>query len=173
LAQALISRRRLIAGSVIIAAALSAGGAAWFLNLEDAAPSAQALSQRELLWVSALGMALFPLGNPIGPSFDDVDGAMRVDTLLAEFLLPKAATPLRYVLKSLDIGARLSLGASLLELDPGARLQLLLDWSKQENVARRASMDGLKSVLAIAYFDVPEVQDAIGFSSRCHVRETL
>jgi len=27
--------------------------------------------------------------------------------------------------------------------------------------------------LAIAYFDVPEVQDAIGFSSRCHVRETL
>ena len=77
------------------------------------------------------------------------------------------------MLKSLDIGARLSLGASLLELDQSARLQLLLDWSKQENVARRASLDGLKSVLAIAYFDVPEVQDAIGFSSRCHVRETL
>ena len=172
MAKALISRRRLITGSVLIAAAVSAGGAAWFLSLEEPAASAQTLSERELLWISALGMALFPEGNAIGPSFDSVDGAMRVDTLLTEYLLPKAATPLRYVLKSLDIGARLSLGAPLLELDPSDRLQLLLDWSKQENVARRASLDGLKSVLAIAYFDVQEVQDAVGFSSRCHRRES-
>ena len=161
MARALISRRRLIAGSVLIAAAVSVSGAAWFAHLEPAASGARTLSEQELRWVSALGMALFPVGNPIGPSFDEVDGAMRVDTLLSEYLLPKAATPLRYVLKSLDIGARLSMGASLLELDPAARLQLLLDWSKQENVARRASLDGLKSVLAIAYFDVQEVQDAV------------
>ncbi len=172
MAQALISRRRLIAGSVLIAAAVTAGGAAWFAILDEAAPGAQTLSEQELLWVSALGMALFPVGNAIGPSFDSVDGAMRVDTLLSEYMLPKAATPLRYVLKSLDIGARMSMGAPLLELDQSTRLQLLLDWSNQENVARRASLDGLKSVLAIAYFDVREVQKAVGFTSRCHVEES-
>lgn len=172
MAQALISRRRLIAGSVLIAAAVSTAGVAWFADLEPAAPHAKVLSDQELAWISALGSALFPVGNPIGPSFEEVDGALRVDTLLAEYMLPKAATPLRYVLKSLDIGARLSMGAGLVELDPADRLQLLLDWSRQENIARRASLDGVKSVLALAYFDVQAVQDAVGFSSRCHPRET-
>lgn len=172
MAQPLISRRRLIAGSVLIAAAVSAGGAAWFADLDPADPGAKLLSTQELAWVTALGAALFPEGNPIGPSFVEVDGALRVDTLLAEYMLPKAATPLRYVLKSLDIGARLSMGAGLVDLDPADCLQLLLDWSHHENLARRASLDGIKSVLALAYFDVQAVQDAVGFSSRCHPRET-
>ncbi|MED5372369.1 MAG: hypothetical protein VX899_15220 [Myxococcota bacterium] len=164
----LITRRRLLVGGAALAAASLAGGLASFLHLPPSSPGYKVLSEREQLQVSALGQALFPTGNPLGPSFLEIDGVARVDALLDDGLHARSVKPLRYTLGALDWGARLSLGTPLHLLDPAEALTLLQAWSTHEVILRRAAVDGVKSVLAMAYFDNARVLERLEFTPGCY-----
>lgn len=165
---ALVTRRRLMLGGVALGVAAAGGFLATQVPLEPAAPGRAVLSDADAVLITALGQCIFPVGNPIGVDWDQVDGTALVDHVLDFTLSDQAVAPFRHSLRGLDWAARMGHGAPLVDLSPGDRLELLLAWSVPTATARRLAVDGVKAVLGLAFFNHPQVLDAVGFNSRCH-----
>lgn len=135
------------------------GGA---LRLPGPRPSSRVIGSREGTIIDLLGEALWPEGNAIGVPWV---GADAVDSVLADILLPASVIPFRYSLFGLDYAARVS-GSSLAAMDEAERIDLLRQWS-EGTLPQRLSHDGVKAVLGLAYFNHPDVLEAVGFNLRC------
>ena len=125
------------------------------------------LGTEEKRVVAALGEALFPAGNAVGPSWEDIDLVAEVDRVLDRVLSKPAVLGFRYLLTALDWSAVLIAGKPLTACPVEERLELFEALDARESVLRRAAKDGLRGVLALAYFDHPQVWAAIGYRSRC------
>lgn len=158
------TRRRLILGGFAAAGALAVC-AGLTARLPAPGPGLRVLSTREAELVEALGEALWPPGNPIGVSWDQVALSDSVDELLADVLAGDSVSGFRQILRSLDLAF---LPDTLDGLPPEERLARLQAWQGPDELVSRVATDGLKAVLGIAYFNDPKVLEAVGFSSRCH-----
>ncbi len=161
---ALVTRRRLLAGGLGLAGALALG---WAVALPGPAEGMRVLSAEERRVVAALGEALFPAGNPVGLSWQDIDGVAEVDRILDRVISGEARVAFRYLLTALDWSAVLVAGKPVTACALDERLALCRALEARESVVRRAARDGLRGVFALAYFDHPRVWQAIGYRSRC------
>ncbi len=160
----LITRRRVILGGVGLGSALAVVA---MVRLPGPAPGMKLLARSEQDLVASLGEVLFPPGNPVGPSWKEIDLVAEVDRILSEVLPSEGATGFRYLLSALDWSAYFVAGKPFRRCTPLERLELIEVLEQRESVLRRAARDGLRGVFSLAYFDHPEVWRAIGFRSRC------
>jgi len=164
LSTALVSRRALFRGSLLAAAGIGVGGLGW---LREAAVGFRVLAPDEVTIVEALAEALYPVGNPMGVSWLDIDVAQAFDTILADYMLPHNVTAIRYLLRTLEVATLVSRGLPFSACSPGMRVQIYEIWSQEDPFPRRLALDGLKGVLCMAYYDHPEVKKAIGWRVGC------
>ena len=160
----LITRRRVVVGGVGVASAVALAYAAW---LPAPAEGRSVLGPDEQDVIDALGEAMFPLGNPVGPSWRDVDLVAEVDRVLEHCLPDQAVIGFRYLCSALNWSALVVAGRPLTACTIAERLELFEALEQRGSVVRRAARDGLRGVLALAYFDHPMVWRAIGYRSRC------
>jgi hypothetical protein len=160
----LVTRRRVVVGGVALTSALAAASV---LVLPSPAQGMRVLGPREREVVDALGEALFPVGNAVGPSWLDIDLVAEVDRILDRVLPGRAVYGFRVLLNVLEWSAVLVAGKPLTSCTVEERLELFEALEVRESVVRRAARDGLRGVMALAYFDHPTVWKAIGFRSLC------
>jgi len=161
---ALISRRNLIRAGLLAGAAVGAGGLAW---LREPTLGLRVLAPEEVRVIEAMGEVMFPEGNPVGPSWRDADVVLAVDDLLADTLWPPNVPAFRYLLRTLELGTLLSRGQRFTECPPGVRLAVLEIWDQEDPFPRRLLSTSLRSVMAMAYFNHPAVQAALGWRLGC------
>ncbi len=159
MAQALITRRRLMGVGLAAGAVVACAGV---IRLRDAAPGMRVLSPAEVEVVDLLGQALWPAGNALGVPWV---GAIAVDDLLADIMPTASVIPFRYSLRGLATACLLG-GTRLHVMSAEERLDLLHAWSEGA-LPRRLSHDGIKAILGFAYFNHPQVLEAVGFTLRC------
>ena len=165
----MLSRRTFVASAVL--ASLGALGV-YEGMLPDAGVGFAVLGGDEPLIVAAVADAFFPPGNPVGVAARDIDLAARVDLLLADALEPQIVLAFRYVLRALEDGTRLSRGTRFSRLDLDTRREVVNVWGDDAVVPRRMALDALKIVLALAWFNEPEVAAALGWTPSCHLGTT-
>jgi len=161
---ALISRRALLRGSIVAAIGAGVGGLAW---LRDAAAGFRVLAPEEVVVVEALAEAIFPVGNPMGLSWLDIDLAHGFDDVLADFMLPRNVPAIRYLLRTLELATLVARGLPFSACHPEMRVQIFEIWSQEDPFPRRLALDGLKGVMCMAYYDHPRVKKAIGWRVGC------
>jgi hypothetical protein len=161
---ALITRRRVVVAGIGLGSAVALGVIAM---PPPPARGMRVLGSEEVRVVAALGEALFPEGNAVGPSWEDIDLVAEVDRILDRVLSDQAVLAFRYLLTALDWSAVLVAGKPVTACRIDERLELCRALDQRESVVRRAAKDGLRGVFALAYFDHPRVWAAIGYRSRC------
>ncbi len=159
-----VSRRALMRGSMVAVASASVGGLGW---LRDPAPGFRALAPEEVRITEALGEALFPEGNPMGVSWREAEIALGVDTILSDYMLPRNAAGVRYMLRTLEIATLLARGTRFSRCPAGMRVAIFEIWSQEDPFPRRLAIDSLRSVVSMAYYDHPSVKAAIGWRAGC------
>lgn len=162
--RALLSRRRLLGLSVGGAAAIAL---AWAVQLEDPAPELRVLGRRERALIDAVGEALFPPGNPVGPGWAELDLGAEVDRMLDHELGPSMVTPFRALLKGLDLAALWTFGGRFAACTLPERLELLRAWGEAGVVPTRLAHDSIKSIMGLAYFNHPRVLAQLGYRASC------
>jgi hypothetical protein len=125
------------------------------------------LSEGELSVIGALGEVMFPEGNAIGLSGLDIGLEGEVDLLLGETLDPKLVPPFRYLLRFVQFGTIAQTGKRFTSCSPEKRAELLAEWGRPGSKFRNGGIASLKSVLGMAYFNHPDVLNAIGWRSYC------
>lgn len=147
-----------------VAGGLGAGGLA--LHLDDPAEGMVILNREELDVIGALCAVWFPAG------VFDVDGMQAdvptaVDGVLQDIMGDVQLAGFRYVLRTLQWGTVARWGRAFTDLGITERIVVLDRWSDADVVPRRAAMDAVKAVLAIAYFRHPSVVKTIGWRTGC------
>jgi len=161
---ALVTRRRVVVGGVGLGAAVALGA---LVIPPKPARGMRVLGAEEQRVVAALGEALFPPGNAVGPSWQDIDLVAEVDRILDRVLSDQAVFAFRTLLTALDWSAVLVAGKPVTACRLDERLELCRELEQRQSVVRRAAKDGLRGVFALAYFDHPRVWASIGYRSRC------
>ncbi len=170
-----ISRRTLVRRSLYIGAGLGAatgglllwGHARRYPNPEPACELLY-LERREFTILVALADTIFPRGNPIGHSGSGARVPEYVDRMLARMPKDKAeefrAMLLLFEHGTLAFGLRVR---RFTELPPAAAQRYLRRWEEAQVYSRRMLAAGLKTLLGIAYFAHPAVQEAMGIQKVC------
>lgn len=156
-----LTRRSVVIGAVAL------GLGARLLVLPSPSAGRKLLSASEIETVIALGEALFPPGNPLGVSANEVDLATAVDTLLADTLAPEVGELFRYTLEGLRVGTFLSRQCSFASLPLEKRLQVVQNWADEAVQPRRMAADALRMVLGMAFFNETRVRSATGWPGTC------
>ena len=158
------TRRQVLTIGSLTTVGVGIGG---FLWLPSAAEGHQELSQGELSVIGALSEVMFPEGNAIGISGTDIGIESEVDRLLAETLDPKLVPPFRYLLRFVQVGTIAQTGKRFTSCSAEKRSELLAEWGRPGSKFRTGGIASLKSVLGMAYFNHPDVLNAIGWRSYC------
>jgi len=161
------TRRQVLTIGSLTTIGVGLGG---FLWLPAAAEGRQVLSSGELSVVGALGEVFFPTGNAIGLSWSDIGLEEEVDRLLGETLDPKLVPPFRYLLRFMQYGTVAETGKRFTACSVERRAALLENWGRPGSKIRGGGIASLKSVLGMAYFNHPDVLNAIGWRSYCAVK---
>lgn len=166
-----LSRRKLLVGAAAVAAVAALGIPA--VELPPAAPGLLVLSEYERALVAALGEAFFPPDNALGIDAAAVGIADEVDRLVGDELDPIVAPVFRYLLRALDVGTTASRGAGFASLPLPERRAVLDTWADNAVLPRRLAFDTFKTVLGLAFFNVPAVKQAVGWTlPACHAGST-
>lgn len=126
------------------------------------------LERREFAILSALADTIFPQGNPIGRSGSEARVPEYVDRMLAR-MPPDKAEEFKAMLLLFEHGT-LAFGLRVrrfTELPPAAAQAYLRRWEEAQVYSRRMLAAGLKTLLGIAYFAHPEVQEMMGIQKVC------
>lgn len=162
--RALLSRRALLGLCAASAAALAL---AWAARLEDPGPGLRVLGAHERGLIDAMGEALFPPGNPVGPAWSELELGAEVDQMLHHELGPAVVTPFRALLRAVDLAALWTFGARFARCSLAERLELLHAWGEAGVVPTRLAHDSLKGVMGLAYFNHPRVLAQLGYRASC------
>ena len=159
-----VSRRK-----VLVVGGLASLGVplAGFLWLPSAADGMNLLSYREMSTLAALGEVFFPEGNAVGIAWQEMDLEREVDRLLSETLSPRLVKPFRYLLRFVEYGTLAQTGKRFSSCSLATRERLIEDWGRPGSKLRHGGMSSLKSVLGMAYFNHPDVLNALGWRSMC------
>ena len=163
----MISRRAVVTSAAALAALAVLG--LQEATLPSPGPDAQVLSPAEAHLVACLGVALFPVGNPLGVSGADVDLPAAVDELLGNTLDHEIQLVFRYFLRALDQGTRVARGMGFGSLPEAARREVLATWSDNAVLPRRMMHDLFRLVMGMAFFNEPAVVAAVGWRAECSV----
>lgn len=158
------TRRQVLTIGSLTSVGVGIGG---FLWLPGPAEGRHVLSEGELSVIGALGEVMFPEGNAIGLSGLDIGLEGEVDLLLGETLDPKLVPPFRYLLRFVQFGTIAQTGKRFTSCSPEKRAELLAEWGRPGSKFRNGGIASLKSVLGMAYFNHPDVLNAIGWRSYC------
>lgn len=162
-----VTRRAVLVSGAAVAAVAALG--VQLADLPASAPGGLLLSHDERHLVRAVGDAMFPPGNALGVSAEDVDVGQLVDDLMGSVLDPVVAPVFRYLLRALDLGTLASRGVAFSGLPREARREVLENWSDNAILPRRLAYDTFKTILGMAFFNAPEVRRGLGWdSSDCH-----
>jgi hypothetical protein len=126
------------------------------------------LQRREYAILAALSNALFPPGNSIGLSGTDARVPEYIDRMLADMRADKAVEFKTMLLLfehgTTAFGLRVK---RFTDLDQVARERYLRRWERARVYSRRMLAAGLKTLLGIAYFAYPGVQERLGIEKTC------
>ncbi len=162
------TRRQLLIGG----AALTAAAVTWeAVDLPPPAPDHRILSADELGVVDAYADALFPPGNPLGPPATELRIGDEVDRIVAE-QEPLLQQVFRYALRALVVGTYASRQAHFVDLPLAVRQEIVANWQSERVMARRLLADAIRMEVGMAYFNLPAVQEAIGWVPSCDTGRT-
>ena len=159
-----ISRRQVLVVGGLASFGIPLGG---FLWLPSAAPGMKVLSLREMGTIAALGEVFFPEDNAVGIASQQVGLEKEVDRLLSETLSPSLVTPFRYLIRFVEYGTIAQARTPFSRCSLEKREQLVEGWARPGSKLRHGGMASLKSVLGMAYFNHPDVLNALGWRSMC------
>jgi len=170
-----LSRRSLLRRSAVVGAAVTVGGGTLVTlqhtseydppnpacELKDLAPEQYAI-------LAALSNALFPPGNSIGLSGTEARVPEYLDRMLAEMRADKAfeftTMLLLFEHGTTAFGLRVK---RFTDLNQKARERYLRRWERARVYSRRMLAAGLKTLLGVAYFAYPGVQERLGIDRSC------
>lgn len=165
-----LSRRRFlkstVGGTVALAgAALLPTGCA---DYPRRPPEARALSHKEYEIVRKLTETLFPTGGtpPVGGL--EIRVPLDLDGYLAS-LGEDMRNQIRLLLQLFEHAPLLYLGklTRFTEMGPADRERYVADWEESMLYHRRLAMKALKGLLAMSYYEHPEVVAALGLEPVC------
>jgi len=159
------SRRTAIFAS-LGAAVVGGLGAGVALRLDGPARDMVILNAEELDVIHALCEVWFPAGVfPI----DGIEAGVprEVDGVLQDIMGDVQLAGFRYVLRTLQWGTVARWSRRFTDLEVSERIVVLDRWSDADVVPRRAAVDAVKAVLAIAYFRHPTIIETIGWRTGC------
>ena len=159
----MLTRRRVVQGSVAVGAAITFGIG---LRLDAPAFGARVLSPEEISVVRAVVEVLFP-GPPMPLSGVDAGVVEEVDRLAEELLEEPNVSAFRVILRALEWGTLAAQGMRFSQLSIEERTVVIDTWSDPEVLPRRASIDYLRFILGMAYFNHPEIRKFIGAPTVC------
>ncbi len=169
-----LSRRTLLRRGAVAGAACAAAGsglvAVHSRRYDDPQPACALhyLAPGEYAILAALANALFPPGNPIGLAGTDARVPEYIDRMLAGMRADKAAEFKTMLLLfehgTTAFGLRVK---RFTDLDRHARERYLRRWERARVYSRRMLAAGLKTMLGIAYFAYPGVQERLGIERTC------
>jgi hypothetical protein len=162
-----LSRRRFLTVSLGAGSLLLMGGAGGLLALRGRAPAVEGLrclTAHEFRTLAALADALFPAGGPFAPGASDTDLARRIDAFLADEP-PWNQRDLKRALFLLEYGPvifdhRL---VTFSHLDADARVVHFASWAVCASDARRQASLAFRRLLALLFYDRPEVWPGVGY----------
>jgi len=165
---AVISRRRALTGGLALLGLVVGGGAGGLLGLRGCAPAVEGLrclSPQEYRTLTALATAAFPEGGafPIGAA--DLDLARSIDAFLADEADDRRSD-LKKALLLLEYGPvvyerRLVTFSHLPSYD---RLEHFDRWATSDDLVRRQVALAFRKLLAVLFYDQPDVWPHIGYS---------
>jgi len=160
---ALVTRRSVMLGGAVLAAATTTGGLVW---LAPPAQGMRALSPHEVEMVESIARVLFPPGY--FPVYGGDGGtAPMVDEILSEMVDPNAAAGFRYMLRAIEIGTLISRGIRFSRLSAEEQFEVVDIWFSQEPAPRRMAGDSVKVVIGKGLLRRAEVIDRIGWRRGC------
>ncbi len=162
------TRRQVLVGGTLTGAGLAVGAG---IYLPPPLPGGHVLSAAECEIVGALGEVLFPRDNPIGVDWEQAGLAQEVDRLLVEAVDPAMVRPFRYLLRYIQVGALFRTGSRFSQASLEDRKELLAEWSAPGTLKGRLVDSSVKGVLGMAYFNHPDVLNAVGWRLGCRLGE--
>lgn len=160
----MISRRRLLAGTLAATGLAVAGGAGVLGLPAPAVEGLLVLNAREYRTVSRLARALFPPGGAFAYSADAVDLARAFDAFLAGE--PEwNRTDLRRGLALLELGPVIfeGRGTTFSHLSDEERLAHFERWGEADSAVRRQLATALRKFLTLFFYDQPGAWPGIGY----------
>jgi hypothetical protein len=126
------------------------------------------LSAQEVEFIDALAETHFPQNNSLGMSSTDVDIAGGTDRWLTG-MESQERMIIRTLLSVIDRWPQLSLSSRkrFSDLSQSERVALLLDWETGNSDAKRGLAELLRTVVALHFFEDPQVLLAVGLKFGC------
>jgi len=160
------TRRQLLIGGAVASTAL---GLTMGVYLRKPAAGRRILSEGEIDVVRALAEVMFPVGNPLGVDGLQAEVAERVDILLEETVDPMMAMSFRYLLRGIEWGSVGLSGSRFSRCTVSQRQSLMARWEVPGSWVGRTCGTSVKAVLGMAYFNHPQVLEAVGWRLGCRL----
>lgn len=168
-----LSRRTLLKAGGLAGATLAAGGWAYANLWPGGAPAAgrALLTSWEFAIAQGIAEAFFP-GPPVSPlPAGEVQLAEFADDYLGNTLYEPEQRLYRFVLRALDLHARLRGGVGFAAAALEDRQALLQSWWESGFAPRRAGYQSLRWLFAMGYFEDPRVRRALGLQFGCSLAD--
>ncbi len=127
----------------------------------------RALTPGDARVVAAIGQTLFPRDRLVDVDALDADIVGYLDDYAVR-LPGQQRLQLKALLRAVELGYgawAMRPGARFTDAKPADREQFLDTWSRSNNYTARQVWYALKGLLAFAYVDAPEVQEAAGYQA--------
>jgi hypothetical protein len=112
---------------------------------------------------------MFPPGNALGVDADQAEVAQGVDTLLVDTIDPTMARSFRYLLRGIELGTVVLAGSRFTRCSLEKRRGLMARWDQPGSWVGRVTGASVRAVLGMAYFNHPDVLDAVGWRVGCRL----
>jgi len=160
------TRRKVLIGGTLATGLLALGAGVY---LPGPAAGRNVLSKGELAVVGALAAVMFPPGNALGVDASRAEVMKGVDALLGDTLDPGMARSFRYLLRGIEWGTVPLVGRRFSRCSLGKRQALMERWDRPGSWVGRVTGASVRAVLGMAYFNHPDVLDAVGWRVGCRL----
>ena len=160
------TRRQVLIGGTLATGVLAVGAG---IYLPGPAAGRSVLSTGELAVVGALAVVMFPPGYALGIDADQADIPHRVDALLVDTIDPTMARSFRYLLRGIEWGTVALAGSRFTRCSLEKRRELMARWDRPGSWVGRVTGASVRAVLGMAYFNHPDVLDAVGWRVGCRL----
>lgn len=166
-----LTRRNLLKLGLGVGGALSlsvTGIGYWIFRLPQTATGRTVLSEEEVAFVDALADTCFPPGNALGPSGSEAKVGTEIDAMVGR-LFAREQRVVRALFALIDRWPLLSMQSSqrFTALPIDERVAVMHAWEASSREERRGLASLLRVLVALPYFENPDVLAAAGHRFGC------